>query len=204
MMWKDLSKTRWCLLDEQIQHLDARGSDLLFQIFMIGRRPAKSSPTVIFCSKNDTLRKRAMELVEKKVIVGNHSGVLVAHSSKMPRPLALEDDISLLNLPEGIYTESPVKSCGISIFIITKGCSPRRATIGGFVSICDEYYGLTTAHAFAEPEPISSEEDTQFEFGFSGLGEPDDSSDDDDYSLELTSKGTVLFLALDDIPFTLY
>jgi hypothetical protein len=187
LMWKDLSKTIWSLLDEQIQHLDAGSSDLLFQIFMVGRQAAKTSPTVVFCSKNGALRKRAMKLVEKKVILGNHPGVKVAHSSRMPRLLALEDAMSLLNLPEGIYAEGPLDSCGVSIYIVADGSSPRRATIGGFVCICSEYYGLTTAHAFAKPEPTCLEEGSEVDFGFGDLGEPDDSSDDEDYLLELTS-----------------
>lgn len=193
VMWKSLSKTIWSLLDEQIDHLDARGSVLHFKIFMIGKKPAKTSPTVLFCSENETLRRRAMELVEKKIILGNHLGVLVAHSSRLPRPLALDDNIALCNLPEGVYAEGPLKSCGISVYIVAKGCPPRRATIGGFVSIRgeQEYFGLTTAHAFTEPAPTRLKDDSEFDFGFSGLGEPDDSSDDEDDLLELTSKGGI-------------
>lgn len=194
ILWKDLSKTIWSLLQEQIEHLDARDSVVLFQIFMVGKELERTSPTVVFSSKNETLRKRAMQLVEKKVILGKHPGVLVAHSSRIPRPLAIEDKISLLNLPEGVYAKGPLESCGISVHIVAKGRPPRRATIGGFVLVNSEYYGLTTAHAFAEPEPPSPKEDSEFDFGFSVLGEPDDSSDDEDYLLELTSKGSIITL----------
>jgi hypothetical protein len=190
-MWKELSRKIWSLLDDQIQHLDPRGSELVFQIFMVGKQPTKTSPTVIFCSKNDNLRKRAMELVEQKIILGNHPGILVAHSSRIPRPLALRDAISLLNLPDGVYAEGPLESGGIPVHIVIKGSAPRKATIGGFLFIHGEYYGLTTAHAFADPASIASSEDSDSEpqFGFSGLGEPDDASDDDHSLLELTSKG---------------
>jgi hypothetical protein len=189
ILWKTLSKTIRNLLQEQFEHLDARGSVLHVEIFMVGKKSAKSSPTILFCSENKTLRRRAMELIEKKVISGIHPGVLVAHSSRLPRLLALEDHVPLGNIPDGVYAEGPLKSCGISVYIVARGSAPRRATIGGFVSIRSEYYGLTTAHAFSEPGSAGLKEESQFEFGFSGLGEPEDSSDDEDYLLELTSKG---------------
>lgn len=83
-------------------------------------------------------------------------------------------------------------SSGIPVYIVVKGRSPRRATIGGFVYILDECYGLTAAHAFTAPEPTSSGDELDVEFGFGELGEPDSSSDDEDFLLELTSKGNNL------------
>jgi len=188
LMWKTVSKTIRTLLQEQLEHLDARGSVLQIEIFMIGRKPAKSSPTILFCSENKTLRKRAMELVERKIISGTHPGVFVAHSSRLPRQLALGDDEQLPQLPEGVYAVGPLKSCGISVYIVAKGISPRRATIGGFVSIQSQYCGLTTAHAFLNSGSSSLKAEPEIEFAF-GMGEPEDSSDDEDYLLELTSKG---------------
>jgi hypothetical protein len=194
LMWKGpngLSATIFSLLDDQIQHLDGQGADILFQIFMVGRQPAKTSPTVVFFSKNSTFRKKAMNLIVKKVLLENHPGVLAAHSSSMPHPLAAGDTIQVADLPEGVYAEGPLESCGVSIYIVSKDSLPRRATMGGFLCIGGEYYGLTTAHAFSESKPLSLKEDSgsESDVGFSGLGEPEDASDDEEYLLELTSNG---------------
>jgi hypothetical protein len=150
---------------------------------MVGKHPARASPTIAFCSENELFREKAMKLVVKKILLEHHPGVLVAQSSKMPRPLAVSDSDWLANLPEGVYAEGPLETCGISIYIVAAGVSPRRATIGGFVSILGEYYGLTTAHAFTKSESTSPNGKSDVDFGFGELGEPDDSSDDEDYLL---------------------
>ena len=191
LIWNDLHTTIFNLLREHIEHLGGRGSLIHFEIFMIGQNPAKANPTIVFCSENEPFRKKAMNLVAKKVILEHCPGILVAQSSKMPSPLAAEDNNSLANLPEGVYAEAPLETCGISIYVLAKGLPPRKATIGGFIFILGDYYGLTTAHAFIEPEFIGPNGDSDVEFGFGELGEPDDSSDDEDYLLELTSKGGV-------------
>ena len=134
-----------------------------------------------------------MELVERKVILGSHPGILVAHSSRIPRLLAQGDDVPEYMLPEGIYANGIPHSCGVSILVVSNGGSPpRRATIGGFVSIQNEYYALTTAHAFLDTKPADLETDCDLEFGFSTLGEPESSSDEEDFP-ELTSKGKQKF-----------
>lgn len=191
LAWKPLSKSIWNLLQAEFEHLDARGSVLHVEIFMVGKKIAKSNPTVLFCSDNKTLRRRAMELVEKKGIMTISTGILAAHSSRLPRLLAAGDMHQLSNLPEGVYAFGQIRSCGVSIYIIRKGSPPRRATIGGFVLIQDEFYGLTTAHAFSETTSTATKAEAELELSFSGLGFPDDSSDDDgeDDMLEITSKG---------------
>jgi len=198
LMWKDLHTTIFKLLREHLEHLGARGSLIHFEIFMVGKQPAKASPTIVFCSENKLFREKAMNLVVKKILLEQYPGVLVAQSSKMPRPLAAGDSNPLANLPEGVYAEGPLETCGISIYIVAEEIAPRRATIGGFVSILGDYYGLTTAHAFAGSESTSPDGDSDVDFGFGELGEPDDSSDDEDYLIELTSKGGLHLIFLDN------
>lgn len=204
-MWKGpegLSAKIFNLLDEHIQHLDGQGSEILFQLFMVGRQPTKSSPTVVFCSKNKAFRKKAMDLIVKKMLLETHPGVLAAHSISMPQPLAIGDTLQAGDLSEGVYAEAPLISCGVSIYIVSNDSMLRRATIGGFLSIAGGYYGLTTAHAFAEANPVSSKEgsDSESDFGFSSvLGEPEDAPDNEDYLLEVTSKGEMPIPLCDDL-----
>ena len=126
-----------------------------------------------------------MELVERKVVSEAHPRVLVANSSKMPRQLA--GDEPAYDLPEGVYAEGPLKLSAIAVYIVQNGSSPAKATTGGIVSIQGQCYGLTTAHAFRDVGSSHQEDDSGLEFGL--YGRPDDSSDEEDYLLELTSKG---------------
>ncbi|KAN0089842.1 hypothetical protein V8E51_018421 [Hyaloscypha variabilis] len=110
LMWKELHTTIFTFLRENIEHLDARGSLIHFEIFMVGKHPAKTSPTIVFCSGNKLFREKAMNLIGKKILLEHYPGVLVAQSSKMPRPLAVGDNNLLANLPEGIYAEGPLET----------------------------------------------------------------------------------------------
>lgn len=73
---------------------------------MIGKQPAKTSPTIIFCSEVDNFRKNAMKLVEKKILLEKYPGILVTQSSKLPRPLPIDDDTIFRRLPNGVYAEA--------------------------------------------------------------------------------------------------
>lgn len=135
-----------------------------------------------------------MDLVEKKSILANYPGVRMAQCSRLPGPLALGDGLDSISdsisVPEGIYAYSPVDSCALSVLVVAKDhAQPKKATIGGFICINNEYYGLTTAHPFYDAE-IAPAVDDDFEFAFYRQSELDDSSDDEDEDdLEMTSKG---------------
>jgi len=74
----------------------------------------------------------------------------------------------------------PLRGCGILV-LISRGIItlPKKATIGGIICIGDDYYGLTTAHAFNEVEQTDSSSDDDFKFAFYGL----------DYMM--TSRGSI-------------
>jgi hypothetical protein len=190
LVWKAVSKAITSLLDDQFEHLDAGGSDLMIEMFMVGRRMNSCSPTILFSCESKACRHKAMELVKKKAILASHPGVLMAESSRLPRLLALGEDSEILNLPPGVYGNGPFKSCGMPILISgSHGGALRKATLGGIICIDEDYYGVTTAHAFVETKQEGIREDGDIEFAFYGLGEPDDSTDDEDNSVEMTSQG---------------
>lgn len=176
------------LLEDQYEHLDAGDSELMVEMFMIGRKPTSSIPTILFSCESKTCRQKAPALVRRKGILRDHTGVLMAGCSKLPRPLALDEETDAPQLPPGIYVNGPLRSFGTSVLIYSEeGKLPRKATIGGIVTIDHELFGVTAAHAFL---PTRMEEDCEteaIEFAFFGE-DPFDSGDDEDL-VELTSQG---------------
>lgn len=47
-----------------------------------------------------------MKLVEKKILLEKYPGILVTQSSKLPRPLPIDDDTIFRRLPNGVYAEA--------------------------------------------------------------------------------------------------
>lgn len=189
VLWKTLSRPIISLLEDQYEHLDAKDSELRVDMFMIGRKATSSIPTILFSCESKTPRRKAMDLVKKKGILDCHPGVQMAECSRLPRQLALGEDSELPLLPPGVYLDGPLRGCGIAVLISRDGIAPlRKATIGGIICIEDDYYGLTTAHAFDEAEEAGSSSDGDFEFAFYGPGQPADSSDDED-DFMTTSRG---------------
>jgi hypothetical protein len=47
--WKTVSRSIITLLEDQYEHLDAKDSELMVEMFMIGRKAACSVPTILFC-----------------------------------------------------------------------------------------------------------------------------------------------------------
>jgi hypothetical protein len=158
-------------------------------MFMIGRKATSSVPTILFSCESKSPRQKAMDLVKKKGILECHPGVQMADCSRLPRRLAIGDCSEMPLLPPGVYVNGPLGTCGIAV-LISRDCAapPRKATIGGIICIEDDYYGLTTAHAFDEVEEIESSADEDLEFSFYGLGQSADSSDDESDSM-MTSRG---------------
>lgn len=189
IVWKTVSKAIISLLEDQYEHLEAEGSELMVEMFMIGRKPTSSIPTILFSCESKTCRRKASVLVRKKGILTDHSGVLMAECSKPPRPLALDEQTDAPCLSPGIYLNGPLRNFGTSILIYSdEGRLPRKATIGGIITIDHELFGVTAAHAFF---PSKDEEDSKtedLEFAFFGDEDPYDSGDDEDL-VELTSLG---------------
>lgn len=149
---------------------------------MVGREPEKSSPTILFSCENKDTRLMAIDLVHKQGFLVSLPGILMAGCSRSPRQLAGEE-WDLPRLSAGVYLNSPVSSCGISI-LVSRGqeSSPRKATLGGILCIENNHYGLTTAHAFTKTAKPAIHSDSDDDFAFHHLGEPDMSSEDEDDS----------------------
>ncbi|KAH8586937.1 hypothetical protein B0O99DRAFT_41432 [Bisporella sp. PMI_857] len=191
LVWKTASKAINSLLEDRFEHLGAGGSDLMVEMFMIGRKPASSSPTILFSCESKTCRQNAMGLVQKKGILADHPGVLMAECSRLPKPLALDKEPDLPLLPPGVYLNGPLRSFGTSVLIYTEeGKLPRKSTIGGFITIGHELFGVTAAHVFFPAMEEDSSDDKDLEFAFFG-DEPYDSQDDEEELVELTSQASM-------------
>lgn len=190
LVWNKVSKAIITLLEDKIEHLDARDSDLMVEMFMIGRKAKTSRPTVLFSCESKPCHRKAMELVQKKSILACYPGVLMAECSRLPKLLALGDGLEMRILPSGVYLNGPLRSCGTNVLISGKhDKSCRNATVGGIVCVDDNYYGLTCAHAFSETKEKDTSEDPDLEFAFYEPDNPISSFDDEDYYTEITSQG---------------
>lgn len=188
--WKSVSKAIISLLEDQFEHLDAGDSELMIEMFMVGRNPTRSSPTIIFSCETKTCRRKAMELVQKKGLLADQPGVLMAECSRLPRLLAPEEDSSYPSLPPGVYLNGPLRSYGIPVMIYVEGQRlPRRATIGGLVLIDGELFGFTAGHAFSETKEQDQRDNEDSEFRFFGGGDPYDISDSEEELVGATSQG---------------
>ncbi|KAK0117886.1 hypothetical protein ONS95_012205 [Cadophora gregata] len=192
VVWKAVSKPIISLLDDQFEHLDAGDSDLTFEMFMVGRKPTSTVPTIIFSCESKTCRQKAMALVQKKSILAAYPGGYMAEYSRLPKPLAQGEDAELLFLPAGVYLNGPLRICGTPVLVsFGPKKSPRKATIGGIICIDETLYGVTAGHAFTQHKASSSSDVSDDEFSFFGGGDPFESSEDEDESVELTSQASM-------------
>lgn len=191
LLWKTVYGPIITLLEDQYEHLDAKNSELMVEMVMVGRKATNAVPTILFCSDVKITRQKAMDLVKKNGILACHPGVQMAESSRLPRRLALGEDSKLPVLPTGVYMHRlgrPLASCGISVLISRDGIAPKKATIGGIVCVEDRLYGLTTAHAFHEATEADRNSDQDLEFAFYDVDPLFDTSDEEDESV-MTSIG---------------
>jgi hypothetical protein len=191
IVWKKVSKPIITLLEDQFEHLDAKDNELIVEMFMIGRKPARCSPTILFSCVSKTPRSRAMGLVHKKGILTAHPGVRMAECSRFPLPLATEELPGLESSP-GVYLYGTSGYGGLSVLILGKdGGPPRKATIGGIVCVDDQFYGLTARHPFSKKvtnEPVEKELDMAFDF----FGSDDSEADNMSFSVDFTSQGKTI------------
>jgi hypothetical protein len=190
LVWEAVSKPIIDLLEDQHEHLNARGCHLRVDMFMIGRKEASSSPTVLFSCESKSPRQKAMEIVRKKGILTAYPEVLLAESSRVPQPLALGNELGPPFYESAVYVNGTIRNCGTSILVSAIDGGPsRKATMGGIVCIDDEYYGLTTAHPFLETSERDTSAKVELDFAFYGQEELDDSSSTEGDFLDMTSMG---------------
>lgn len=204
IVWKEVHKLILSLIKEEYEHLNAKGTKLLVEMFMIGRKEAKSSPTLLVSCELKPPRQMALDLIQKKSILSNYPGIRMAACSKFPKLLAPGDLDSLPHLQTGVYLTGELGSCGTSVLVSVGNKIPsRRATIGGLVNVADKTFGLMVGHVFENESDVKFEDSDlsssanqhqhtikdDIEFEFYGLGDSEDSSEGENQMTEATSHG---------------
>ncbi|RDL38321.1 RNA-binding, RBD [Venustampulla echinocandica] len=176
--WEAISRPVVQLLQEELERLDPRETDLMVEMFMIGDEAERASPTLLFSCYNKPVRQRAMALVIELGILDSHPQVLMAECSWQRRPLSMEETSEVTALPPGVYATEPLRHCGVSVLISGEHPgSPRKATLGGIVFIAGLFYGIITLYACKQISSTASRSDADPQFAFYGLEKLDDSSD---------------------------
>ncbi|KAH8674702.1 hypothetical protein BGZ60DRAFT_526656 [Tricladium varicosporioides] len=175
--WRCILRPIIQLLQDQAQDPDAQETDLMIEMFMIGQDPSTANPTILFSCQDPAIRQRAMELVSKSAILGTYPqypGIHMAECYRRWRPLAIEGEADVPDLPPGVYATEPLRHCGVSVLISEeqKG-PPRRATLGGIVFIAGLFYGIITLYACGQTSLDEGEFEEENEFAFFGLEKHD-------------------------------
>lgn len=176
--WEAISRPVVQLLQDELERLDPKETDLMVEMFMIGEDAGRASPTLLFSCYNKLVRQRAMALVIELGILEGYPDVLMAECYRQRRPLSMEETSEIKSLPPGVYATEPLRHCGVSVLISGEHPgAPRKATLGGIIFIAGLFYGIITLYACKQiPRPVSGL-DADPQFAFYGAGSLDDPSD---------------------------
>lgn len=180
-----------------------------FSVYMIGNTKCTANPYIIFSCKDQATRQKAVQVVRKSKILDDFPGFLLGDTSHPPnRILELEslvqpvlmahdEDVAVVDnleiqLRRYVYSTTLQRGCGVPVTLqVLPGAKEglRRSTLGGYVLVGGELYALTVAHAFLESLDAGTSTDNEpFE---ANLDDQDSFEEDDDYLVEMTSRGKV-------------
>jgi hypothetical protein len=181
---------------------------ILFSLYMIGRTEDYARPTIMFSCENKAPRQRAVKIVRASKLLDDSPGVGLGDS---PRPLILSrspvqlgdqnpnEDVQMLDNVLVHYFPPLTDLYGIPITIRNtkegRLLPPRKATIGGFISLEEELFGVTVAHIFLDDSSVqkSCESDAmEYSLEF----ESEDEVIDDKDEVEITSHGKLPIIPL--------
>jgi hypothetical protein len=147
---------------------------ILFSLYMIGRTEDRARPTIMFSCENKAPRQRAVKIVRASKLLDGFPGVGLGESlrplilSRSPVQLGDQNSNEEVQMSDDalVYYFPPLtRLYGIPIAIQNTGrhgryLPLRKATIGGFISVGEELFGLTVAHVFLDdftaPESFES------------------------------------------------
>lgn len=153
-----------------------------FTPYMIGRRSASATPTVLFTSDDEQLRKEARKLIKECGLLKEHRAWKTAHASKDPSWGGKLEQLAVGHESTGetheaspvtrvLYdTTKPLRSKGMTLYV-PHGPSLRAVT-ANLVRVKGQDYYLATAHTFFDrcstPTPSSNELGDDFEIDSNG------------------------------------
>jgi hypothetical protein len=179
------------LLEMHVEYLheaEPKPCFIAFKVYMIGRDEQKSNPTLLISCERKSPRQKAVKLVRDSPILKENAGFRLAESPRPPLRLmspirlgrsdGMNSEDELMGLGAVTVYYSPTNAtCGIPVYTeISGGEFVPKATVGGFVSLRGEIFGLSTAHGFVEEQkPLAVPDDElHFEISFDDWIEGDD------------------------------
>ena len=171
------ARTQYLILAGQIKdHLEEHGDMLsatvIWSAYMVGRCEKSANPTVFFCSREATARKKIRKEIDDSGIIARYPGFRTGDSNRPPhldqlKQLALGSE-SPPTPPSYLTTVcSNPMGRAIMVYHARDVMRLRPATIGAVLQSGDKLYVTTVAHAFTERS------------GFEGFGSGDDELDCD-------------------------
>jgi len=173
---------------------------ILFSLYMIGRTEDRAKPTIMFSCENKAPRQRAVKIVRASKLLDDYPGVDLGESA---RPLILSrspvqlggqnpnEDVQMSDDALVYYFPPLTDLYGVPIVIQNTGDGRsvplRKATIGGFISVGEELFGVTVAHIFLDDSVVESFESDSMEYSLEY--ESDDEVIDDEEQVDITSRG---------------
>lgn len=184
-------------LREHSEKAQESGSYLSIPLFMIGKRPEKTKPTVMFISDDKEARKEAFDLVKESGIMAKYPGYELGHSG-------FEKLIALAGSPIPVFS-TPGESVGSrQVFHFSAADAAQNTRIvaaGNVVSYRGKYMYLTVDHSLDSSHPASpttAAENTNegIDCEITGLGDFDDDDDDNDEGddsnlMHVTSRASI-------------
>ncbi|PVH72378.1 hypothetical protein DL98DRAFT_576852 [Cadophora sp. DSE1049] len=83
-LWRKISKPIVSLLEDNYEHLDVEDSDLMIEMYMIGRKASSTTPAILIAAERKLARVRAIQLISRSSILPEHPRVRLAHSARLP------------------------------------------------------------------------------------------------------------------------
>ena len=177
------------LLDAQAEYLHEKEPKtclISFGVWMMGKDESQAFPTLLVSCRRKPPRLKAVKLIRESSILRVVSGFRLAQSSHTPLCTSIQIPLGPRTYLDTHEAADPVMNkelyfsltgvtCGIPMYTAVEKQSSdgsttysRLGTIGGFVSVMETLYALSTVHNYIEdpaPQAIPEEEaDSDFEF----------------------------------------
>jgi hypothetical protein len=204
-------------LRENCDKLRESDSIINLSLFMVGRSAKQTKPTVMLVSDDKCVRKEAFRLIKEWGVLKDHPGFELGHCPlwaeyenlrQMGGGLGTDtdatgsDNMDLMMAPVEIYSIGGATKPGTRLFS-PSNMDATVATAGATFHYQGRYLLLTVNHflpgeqerAVIPPESNEKEaqDDDDSECEITGLDDEDDGHvgrDDDDYLVDVTSRGT--------------
>ncbi|KAJ0115761.1 hypothetical protein J7T55_010584 [Diaporthe amygdali] len=148
-------------LEDAVEPISSR---VTWSMYMIGRVPSLTSPSIIFCCGVLEHRRHVRNTIKYSGILSGYSGIKTGH---LPRPPDFNQLVPLADEEASQYWDGNImlltsrfkSPCGSQLFVNAHGPDSEglsaKATIGGVIQLGDHCYYTTAAHALL-PTPYSA------------------------------------------------